>query len=123
MIVELLRGEKPDDQEAASLIMCPSPFGEWLRSRGGKEYRGVRTRRYTFVRDLEGPWLLYDNEKDPYQLDNLCGRSEHEALQERLDEVLKNKLAETNDAFLPGIEYIRKWGYKVSKNGTVPYTP
>ena len=59
-------------KDRAALIMCPSPFGEWVRSRG-REYRGVRTQRYTYVRDLNGPWLLYDNKKDPYQLQNLVG--------------------------------------------------
>ena len=27
------------------------------------------------------------------------------------------------DEFLPGQEYIRKWGYKTDANGTVPYRP
>ena len=117
----LVRGEETD-RDGAALIMCPSPFGEWVRAREGKEYRGVRTRRYTYVRDLKGPWLLYDNEADPYQLENLCGRPEHAALQRRLETLLTEKLEETGDGFLPGQEYVRKWGYKVDKNGTVPYT-
>ncbi len=60
----VLKGESPAPDYAA-LIECPSPFGQWDRSSGGREYRGVRTRRYTYVRDLKGPWLLYDNETGP----------------------------------------------------------
>jgi len=118
----VLRGtEEPKDN--AALITCPSPFGQWKRARGGREYRGLRTRRYTYVRDLNGPWLLYDNESaiGGYQLDNLCNKPEHSELQRKLDEVLSQKLKDTNDEFLPGQEYIKKWGYVVDKSGTVPY--
>ncbi len=118
----LLRGQVSDGDEPA-LLSCPSPFGEWTRARGGREYRGVRTVRYTYIRSLDGPWLLYDNQTDPYQLDNLVGRAEHAALQADLEQQLQGKLKETNDAFLPGGEYVAKWGYKTAANGTVPYTP
>ncbi|HUT56687.1 MAG TPA: sulfatase/phosphatase domain-containing protein, partial [Phycisphaerae bacterium] len=108
-------------QVEAALILCVHPFGEWLRARGGKEYRGVRTRRYTFVRDLEGPWLLYDNDKDPYQMENLVNQPAHAAIQEKLAAILARKLQETRDEFLPGPKYLEKWGYKVNATGTVPY--
>jgi len=104
------------------LISCPSPFGQWKRTDGGREYRGVRTKRYTYVRDLNGPWLLYDNEKDPYQLDNLCNKPQHAKLQKKLEALLAQKLNETNDDFLSGWDYITKWGYKVDESGTVGYT-
>ncbi len=117
---DLIRGAAaPEDNPV--LIQCPSPFGEWVRDRGGREYRGVRTRRYTFVRDLDGPWLLYDNETDPYQLDNLINKPEHRRLQADLDAELQKLLLKTDDDFQPGQTYIKKWGYNVDKNGTVPY--
>jgi arylsulfatase A-like enzyme len=117
----VLKGkQKPDDN--AALISCPSPFGQWTRARGGREYRGIRTSRYTYVRDLKGPWLLYDNEKDPYQLNNLCNKPRHSKLQKEMETILSRKLKQTNDQFLPGPEYIKKWGYVVGKNGTVRYT-
>jgi arylsulfatase A-like enzyme len=114
-------GDDPSD--GAALITCPAPFGEWLRSRGGREYRGVRTRRYTYVRTLDGPWLLYDNQNDPYQLDNLVGKPQHADLQKELHAVLRRKLHESGDRFLPAAAYIEKWGYPVNETGTVPYTP
>ncbi|NQV34275.1 MAG: sulfatase [Phycisphaeraceae bacterium] len=117
----LVRGGKdPGDREV--MIQCPSPFGQWLRRQGGKEYRGIRTRRYTYVRDLEGPWLLYDNEKDPYQMTNMVGLETHRDLQKRLDHRLNVLLVEQKDAFLPGPEYIKQWGHTVNAGGTVPYT-
>jgi arylsulfatase A-like enzyme len=117
----VLTGKSPAP-DCAALIMCPSPFGQWTRARGGREYRGVRTRRYTYVRDLKGPWLLYDNERDPYQLDNLCNKPEHAALQARLEATLAQKLKDTHDEFLAGGEYIKKWAYEVDDSGTVRYT-
>lgn len=118
---DVLRGTEEACDDAV-LITCPSPFGQWQRKRGGKEYRGLRTRRYTYVRDLSGPWLLYDNLTDPYQLNNLCNKPEHAQLQRGLEEVLTKKLRDTNDEFLPGPKYIEKWGYVVNETGTVPYT-
>lgn len=116
-----LTGKSPMPDNAA-LISCPSPFGQWQRARGGREYRGVRTARYTYTRDLKGPWLLFDNQTDPYQLDNLCNKPEHAELQTRLDALLAERLKATNDEFLPGPEYIRRWGYEVNESGTVRYT-
>lgn len=118
---DVLRQAKEANEEAA-LISCPSPFGQWKRANGGREYRGIRTRRYTYVRDLNGPWLLYDNKQDPYQLNNLCNKPEHSELQEELENILSQKLKQTNDEFLPGSEYIKKWGYVVDKSGTVRYS-
>ena len=116
----LLRGQAADGDDAA-LIACPSPFGEWARPRG-REYRGIRTTRYTFVRSLDGPWLLFDNQADPHQLTNLCGRPESATLQAELDARLRECLRQRRDEFLPGPDYIRRWGYKTDANGTVPYT-
>ena len=116
-----IRGDQRIEREAA-LLTCPSPFGQWSRKHGGREYRGVRTHRYTYVRDLNGPWLLYDNENDPYQMENLCNKPDYAALQRRLDKELYTLLQQTDDEFLPGPEYIKKWGYQVDENGTVPYT-
>ena len=114
-------GKKPGD--GATVILCASPFGQWERRNGGKEYRGVRTTRCTYVRDLAGPWLLFDNQTDPYQTNNLANLPEYSRLQGRLDATLNRKLKERQDNFLPGDAYIKQWGYKVDTNGTAPYKP
>ncbi len=114
-------GQETPDNDAA-LICCVSPFGEWTRSSGGREYRGLRTRRYTYVRDLKGPWLLYDNQSDPHQQANLAGLADHADLQKELDAQLNKMLADRGDKFLTGQEYIKQRGYKTNKNGTVSYT-
>ena len=108
----ILGTQKADDDHAA-LITCPAPFGQWNRKKGGREYRGVRTTRYTYCRDLNGPWLLYDNETDPFQLDNLVNKAAHADLQKQLDKRLHALLKKTGDEFLPGPELIKRSGYVV----------
>jgi arylsulfatase A-like enzyme len=119
---EAMRGGV-DPSGGATIVRCISPFGEFLRHRGGREYRALRTAKHTYVRDLNGPWLLYENEADPYQLNNLSGQPQHAKLQGELDARLKMKLAEQRDEFRPGPEYVAKWGYQVDTNGTVRYAP
>ncbi|HUT34250.1 MAG TPA: sulfatase [Planctomycetota bacterium] len=113
----------PREAVEAALIACYAPFGEWTRQGGGREYRGVRTVRHTYVATREGPWLLYDNEKDPYQLTNLVGRPEAAEVQSHLAAELKKLLAQQSDEFLSGSDYIKKWGYTVDKSGTAPTAP
>ncbi|MGZ8939825.1 MAG: sulfatase family protein [Limisphaerales bacterium] len=117
-----MRGGK-DPSDGAAVIQCVAPFGEWERRKGGKEYRGVRTTRYTYVRDLNGPWLLFDNEMDPYQTNNLVNSAGNAAVQATLEALLARKLKEQKDAFRPAGEYIARWGYQVDENGTVPIKP
>ena len=82
----------------------------------------MRTRTHTYVRNVWGPWLLYDNEHDPYQLENQIDRPEVAAIQADLDEELQARLSAMGDEFLPGTLYLEKWGYEVDVEGAVPYT-
>jgi arylsulfatase A-like enzyme len=118
----VLRGESNDRPEGA-LMSCLNPFGEWTRPKGGREYRGVRTTRHTYVRSLDGPWLLYDNEADPYQMDNLCNTPDAASVQAHLEGLLNRILDDVGDEFLPGAEYVRRWGYETDEFGTVPVRP
>jgi arylsulfatase A-like enzyme len=119
---DYLRGGK-DPSDGAALIACIAPFGQWERRHGGREYRGIRTGRYTYVLDRTGPWLLFDNQTDPFQTQNLANHPGHTSLQADLEGKLARKLKNHGDEFLPAEAYIKKWGYKVDVNGTVPYTP
>ena len=112
----------PDPSGGAALIYCPHPFGQFLRRDGGREYRGLRTRTHTYARDLEGPWLLYDNQADPFQLENLVNRPEVDTVQADLETQLQAKLDDRGDQFLPGEKYIESWGYTLDETGTVPFS-
>ncbi|OQA39556.1 MAG: Arylsulfatase [Chloroflexi bacterium ADurb.Bin325] len=113
----------PDPSDGAALIACYHPIADWWHGLGGREYRGLRTARYTYVRSLDGPWLLFDNQADPYQLDNLVDRPEHAGLLCELDAWLQRRLDDQGDAFLPGVELCRRWGYSLDRMETVPIPP
>ena len=116
----ILLGKKKNDV-THTLISCVQPFGQWIRSKGGKEYRGLMTENYTYVRDLKGPWLLFDRTKDPFQLNNLVGQATVAAIQNKLDRDLLNELKIRKDEFLPGLDYVKKWNYVIDATETVPY--
>jgi arylsulfatase A-like enzyme len=76
------------------------PAGEW------PEWRGVKTKRYTYVRWLTGDIELYDDENDPYQLENLAEDPAHATTVRDLEAKLVQFLAEAHDEFPPGTAYI-----------------
>lgn len=111
----VLKSEAGGDR--AALFMNVSPFGAGNR----KGFRGIRTSRYTYVRDSDGPWLMYDNQADPYQMKNLIGDVDHVELQRQLEAKLQSKLEETGDKLLPKQHYLEAWGYSVDRGGNIPY--
>ncbi len=115
-----LRGGE-DPSEGKALIMCIHPFGQFLPQDGGREFRGLVTDQYTYVEDREGPWLLYDNLADPFQLTNLVDQPQAAPVQTELNRELHAMLAARGDEFLGGVEYVRQWGYTIDETGTVPY--
>lgn len=117
-----IHGDKKDPKDTVAILTCIQPFGQWIRSGGGKEFRGIRTPQYTYVRDLNGPWLLFDNASDPYQMNNLVDNKSFSELQSRLDKLLLEKLKATKDEFLPGLTYVKKYNYpELNSTETVPY--
>ncbi|MEP6754223.1 MAG: sulfatase [Chthonomonadales bacterium] len=109
-----------DPSDGAASILCPAPFGQWSRAIGGREYRAIRTQQHTYARDLKGPWLLFDNTQDPFQLNNLVGKHEYADLQKKMDSWLNRKLKSRQDTFENAAYYIKKWGYTIDASGTVP---
>ncbi len=106
----------PDPSGGAALIASFYPLWE---AGGGREYRGVRTRRHTYTRTLEGPWHLYDNDDDPYQLTNLVDDPAHSELRSDLERTLQRLLDEQGDALERGMDYVRRWRYTTDATGRV----
>ena len=105
------------NKDKAALIMNVSPFA-------GKadEYRGVYTSRYAYVKTLKGAWLLFDNKKDPFQMDNLIDKPGYGQIQKEMEATLQKELIKVGDEFLPRQYYIDKWGYKLTKGGYIDYS-
>lgn len=104
-------------EDRAVLFMNVAPFDPPAR----EGFRGIRTSRHTYVRRPDGPWLLYDNQADPYQMENLVGRAEHVGLQEELEGMLRAELRKTRDELRPKAFYLEEWGYEVDGGGAIPY--
>lgn len=104
--------------EDSAVLSIYQPGGQWCRDsdggiRGfsGREYRGIRTKEYTYVIDKNGPWLMYNNKKDPLQKNNLAYNKEYEEIKSNLHRSLLRKLSERNDDFLFGDTLVREFGY------------
>ena len=104
----LLRDAREEDRPA--LYMGVAPFT--AQAGCNQPYRAIRTEQYTYVRGLEGPSLLFDDVKDPGQMDNLVAKPEFAALVAKLDASLSAQLKRVGDEFKPAQFYLDKWGYK-----------
>ncbi len=62
-------------------------------------FRGVRTARYTYAVNKDGPMYLFDNQKDPYQMNNLAASPEHERLRSELRATLAALLEKAEDPY------------------------
>ena len=106
-----------------TLLALYLPFHQWRYDNGGREYRGLYTRRYSYVRSLAGPWLLYDNGNDPWQQRNLVDVPAHAARVAELDARLAARLREVGDDFADGREILRREQYPLTPAGDIAILP
>ena len=62
-------------------------------------WRGLRTRQYSYARTVDKPWILYDLEKDPFQLCNLVDNRSSQTLVSELDRRLTSVMHEVGDSW------------------------
>ncbi|MFY0654544.1 MAG: sulfatase [Cyclobacteriaceae bacterium] len=107
--------KSPDpEKDRAALIMNVCPFaGEHIYD----EYRGIRTKRYSYVRTLNGVSMMFDHIKDPYQMNNLMGNKEYSQVEEYLEKKLQNELTKIGDKdFKPRQYYLDKWNLSLNND-------
>ncbi len=113
-----LKGNAPAP-ETAALIEMPAAFGQFTQ---GREWRGLRTEEYTYVIDREGPWLLFNNSSDPYQLGNLPGNPEYADMIKNFDLELRARLKTRGDEFREGLDLIKEAALPMKKkNGRIRF--
>ena len=66
-------------------------------------------------------FYIFDDLKDPFQLNNLAGTPEVGDIQKKLEQELSSQLKKINDPFKEKEYYIKKWGYEIGKYGEIPY--
>ena len=81
--------------------------------------RGVRTRRYTYVRTIDQPWLLYDNLNDPYQLENRIDDPDFASMRDDLEAMMRDHMASIDDRFLPKESYYKELAIALDHRGKV----
>jgi len=59
------RGESRSERDAAFLFNVSRGGGP------GTDWRGIRTKEWTYAHHFSGDWVMYDLKNDPYQLKNL----------------------------------------------------
>jgi len=106
---QLITDEKASFQDAAAYLSNYFCFHSWRPAIGGKEWRGLRTERHTYVIDHDGSWLLYDNMDDAAQQRNLIGEPDFKQVQKSLHETLLRRMEVVGDAFEPGMSYISRF--------------
>jgi arylsulfatase A-like enzyme len=62
-------------------------------------WRGVRTDRFMYARTAGGPWLLYDLERDPYELSNLVADPAHLHLRDAMEAKIASWMEKTGDSW------------------------
>ncbi|NKB19822.1 MAG: sulfatase-like hydrolase/transferase [Alphaproteobacteria bacterium] len=122
-----LTGAQEDPPESV-LIMNPCPFSigdprgedQYPDYKGMRfEYRGVITARYTYVRTIDQPWLLYDNLDDPYQMTNLIDDPKHSDTRDRLDGLMRAHMDRIGDEMHPRDTYYKRFGIEFDHRGKV----
>ncbi len=108
----LLTGEESKIQDSVFINYPLSPEKFSFR-----EWRGVVTEKYTYARFRENPWVLYDDENDSFQMNNLIDKPE---LVNGLESELNKWLEKLDDSFETSHEVAEKY-YKGSVDGVMPY--
>jgi arylsulfatase A-like enzyme len=111
---------KPTTQkDRAALFMSVCPFDV---NYPDKEYRAIRTVRYTYARTPEGPFMLFDDVLDPWQMNNLADKPEMAELQQELDNRLNSELLKIHDEnFKTRDYYLKKFGLGLNKDHIIEY--
>jgi arylsulfatase A-like enzyme len=74
-------------------------FVPFLGDESPRPWRGVRTSRHLYARTEDGPWLLYDLERDPFERSNLAEDPAHAATREALDRTLSEWMERAGDSW------------------------
>lgn len=97
------RGEADAFQQDALFTMNFTAAYDYLVN--GEEWRGVRTKDYSYARWLNGLTELFDLKNDPIQMKNLAGNPESANLQNSMEKTLQELMNNRNDKLVPCTDY------------------
>jgi len=97
------RGEGNAFEQDAVLTMNFTAAYDYLVN--GEEWRGVRTKDYSYAKWLNGQIELFDLKNDPLQMNNLAGNPESVDLPKTMERKLDELMDKRNDALIPCTDY------------------
>jgi len=110
---DLSRSLGRGDPGADALLLASVVSFSQSFMQGVPEWRGVRTARHTYVETVgRTPWLLFDNENDPWQMNNLVSEEADQATRAQLGDALSRLLQETGDPFEPQEVMVDQLGWR-----------
>lgn len=77
-------------------------FGPGGDNRLAHGWRAVRTQQHLYARTESGPWLLYDLENDPYEMENLVDTARGSATQRAMEDLLREWMRKVGDSWSLG---------------------
>ncbi|MBS1814873.1 MAG: sulfatase [Acidobacteria bacterium] len=92
-----MHGRKMDGPE--HVFLMSNTGGSRTAESDLPDYRGLRTATHTYAVMADGRWCLYDNEKDPFQMNNLVRDPEYKAMMDKFDVAIQGWLEHTKDPF------------------------
>jgi arylsulfatase A-like enzyme len=91
-----LKGDTALKQDAVLTMNFSNEYGTLKE---GRQWRGIRTKKHSYVRHVDGRIELYDLEADPDQMENRAADPSCGLLLAQLEQNLKEKLKERGDLF------------------------
>ena len=89
----------PDGHTAAPESAFLQIFGPFHGDGTPGGWRGVRTARYMYATFETQPWVLYDLENDPWQMNNLVAEPSSKRLKEEMHVRVERWMAQTGDSW------------------------
>ncbi len=86
-------------------------FGPYYAGGVTAGWRGVRTATHMYARHEEEPWVLYDLQQDPYELNNLAADPGAADLRGQMEQLLDSWMQRTGDS------WSYNWTHPVEDNG------
>jgi arylsulfatase A-like enzyme len=109
--------ETQKDRSALFMSVCPFDVNF-----PDKEYRAIRTARYTYARTPDGPFMLFDDLQDPWQMNNLADKPEAAEIQQDLDSQMNSRLKAIHDEnFKTRDFYLKKWGLELNQDHIIEF--
>lgn len=86
-------------------------------------WRGIVTAEYTYVESCDGPWLMFNDADDPFQLTNLVENGAASGERETLARELRDWLHRTGDGFESAEAVVARYCPGYDERGIIPIPP